>query len=315
MMMLLILTGLVLLYFGAEWLVKGSVCLAFRMGISPLAVGLTVVAFGTSAPELTVSTQAALDGIGDIAVANVVGSNSFNIAFILGLAALICPLQITRQLIRWDVPVMIAVSVLCLLLLWDRHLSRIEGAGLIAGIIFYTIWTFRQAKREPDSSLSDAVPLEITQKNLRLPWAIAYIVVGLILLVLGSKALIAGSLRFARNYGISEAVIGLTIVSAGTSLPELATSVVAAVRRQADIAVGNIVGSNIFNILAILGFSSLLKPYSSPGLTSVDLFMMLGVAVLSLPLMRTGFKLTRWEGGVFLLCYGCYLYHLWPKTV
>ncbi len=311
---ILILVGLVLLYFGAEWLVKGAASMAFRMGIGPLAIGLTVVAFGTSAPEFTVSTQAALGGLGDIAVTNVVGSNSFNIAFILGIAAMICPIRITKQIIRWDVPVMIAVSILCIVLLWDRHLSRIEGAGLFIGIIFYTVWTFRQAKRDADQGLAEEISSELKDCKLTMTWAIIYVVAGLVLLVLGSKSLIAGSLRLAKSFGVSEAVIGLTIVSAGTSLPELATSVVAALRKQADIAVGNIVGSNIFNILSILGFSSMLMPYSSPGLTNVDLSMMLAMAVLSLPLMWTGFKLVRWEGAVFLLCYAAYLYHLWPKT-
>jgi cation:H+ antiporter len=305
--------GLVLLYFGAEWLVKGSAALAFRLGISSLVVGLTVVAFGTSAPEMTVSTQAAIQGLGDIAVTNVIGSNSFNIAFILGVASLICPIRVTKQLIRWDVPVMIAVSILCILFLWDRHLSRLEGAIFFTGIVLYTVWTFYQAKRQSNQDLpiEDVPPTEQQKMVLLKVWGL--ILVGLVFLVVGSKFLIVGSLRLARGYGISEAVIGLTIISAGTSLPELATSVVAAIRKQPDIAIGNVVGSNIFNILGILGLSSLLVPYSSPGLTGVDLGMMLGMAIISLPFMWTGFVLNRIEGGIYLLCYGFYLYHLWPK--
>lgn len=313
MNIILILTGLVLLYFGAEWLVKGAAALAFRLGITPLAIGLTVVAFGTSAPELTVSTQAALGNLGDIAVTNVVGSNTFNIALILGVASLICPIRVTKQLIRRDVPVMIAVSILCILCLLDRHMSRMEGLFFFLGIAAYTAWTFRQAKREPDPSVSSAdLPLAVQSKTGLLR-ACILVVFGLMLLVLGSNSLIAGSLRLARSYGISEAVIGLTIVSAGTSLPELATSVVAAIRRQADISIGNIVGSNIFNILAILGISSLVHPYSAPGLTDVDLGMMLGMAILCFPFMWTRYILSRIEGLIFLVVYGLYLWHLWPR--
>jgi len=312
MTFLLIAAGLMLLYFGAEWPVKGAAATAVRLGVTPLAIGLTVVAFGTSAPELTVSTHAALKGLGDIAVTNVVGSNIFNIAFILGLAAAIRPIRVTRQLIRWDVPVMIAVSVLCLVLLLDRHLSRPEGLLLVAGITAYTIWTFRQAKREPDLLGLGEVPKQSgASSGLWVPAGL--VVLGLVLLVLGSKLLIAGALQLARSYGISEAVIGLTIVSAGTSLPELATSVVAAVRKQADISIGNIVGSNIFNLLGILGISSLVRPYSSPELTVWDLAMMLGTALLLLPLLRSGFVLSRKEGLFFLVLYGAYLWHLWPQ--
>jgi cation:H+ antiporter len=313
MTLLLIMAGLGLLYVGAEWLVKGATALAFRLGVRPLVIGLTVVAYGTSAPEMTVSTQAALQKLGDIAVTNVIGSNSFNIAFILGIASLICPIRVSRQFIRWDVPVMIAVSILCVLFLWDRHLSRLEGAIFFVGIVLYTGWAFYQAKREPNQCLSSEGSSETAQQRVGMLRAWVLILAGLVFLVLGSKFLLSGSLRLARSYGISEAVIGLTIISAGTSLPELATSVVAAIRRQPDIAIGNIVGSNIFNILAILGFSSLLAPYSSPGLTGVDLAMMLGMAIISLPFMWTGFVLTRLEGAVYLLFYGLYLFYLWPK--
>lgn len=313
MTVLLITAGLVLLYFGAEWLVKGAAAAAVRLGVTPLAIGLTVVAFGTSAPELAVSTYAALKGFGDIAVTNVVGSNIFNIAFILGLAAAIRPIRVTKQLIRWDVPVMIAVSVLCIVLLLDEHLSRPEGLLLFGGITAYTIWTFRQAKREPDLALGLAEVSKQGGASSGLWVPAGLVVLGLVLLVLGSKLLISGALQLARSYGISEAVIGLTIISAGTSLPELATSVVAAVRQQADISIGNIVGSNIFNILGILGISSLVRPYSAPELTFWDLAMMLGTAFLLLPLLRSGFVLSRKEGLFFLVLYGAYLWHLRPQ--
>jgi cation:H+ antiporter len=310
---ILLISGLVLLYAGAELLVKGATAMAFRLGVSSLVIGLTIVAFGTSAPEMTVSVLAAFSGKGDIAAANIVGSNIFNIAFILGVASLICPIHISRQFIRWDVPVMIGVSLLCWLMLADRALSRIEGIILFLGIILYTVWAYGSCSK---SVASDADSLEIPvseHAHMKLSLSIVWIIAGLILLVLGSKALVTGAISLARSAGLSEAIIGLTIVSAGTSLPELATSVVAAFRRQPDIAVGNIVGSNIFNILAILGVSSLLAPYSAPGLTTVDLAVMLGFAVAALPFMWTKFILSRTEGFLFLVGYGTYLWHLWPR--
>lgn len=310
---LLICGGLVLLYLGAELLVRGAVRTAVCLGVSPLVIGLTVVAYGTSAPELTVSVQAALEHLGDLAAGNVVGSNTFNIALILGVSSLICPISVRVQLVRQDVPVMIGVSLLCVLFFWDRHLSRLEGFFLFAGFLFYTAWIFYQAKRQPQ-------PLAIPTSSV-LPrggkkgiWlAIIGCVGGLLFLVAGSKSLIVGSVRMARYFGVSEVIIGLTIVSGGTSLPELATSVLAAIRRQPDIALGNIAGSNIFNILAILGLSSLVVPYSAPGLTGFDLGMMLATAILSLIFLRTRFTLSRLEGGIFLCIYAFYLWRLWPK--
>lgn len=310
---ILLISGFVLLYAGAESLVKGATAMAFRLGISSLVIGLTIVAFGTSAPELTVSVLAAFSGKGDIATANVIGSNIFNIACILGIAALICPIHISRQLIRWDVPVMIGVSLLGWWMLANRALSRIEGTILFIGIILYTIWTYRSCSTSAAESTDNTELPTADYAGIKLSVSILYIVAGLILLVLGSKALVSGAICLARSVGLSESIIGLTIVSAGTSLPELATSVVAAFRRQPDIAVGNIVGSNIFNILAILGVSSLLVPYSAPGLTTVDLAVMLGFAVVALPFMWTKFTLSRTEGFLFLVGYGIYLWHLWPR--
>lgn len=313
MTVLLLIVGLVLLYTGAELLVKGAASLAFRLGISPLVVGLTIVAFGTSAPELTVSVLAAVSGQGDIAAANVVGSNILNIALILGLSAMICPIHISRQLIRWDIPVMIGLSVLGWWVLSDRNMSRVEGAVLFGGIILYTVWAFRRTRLVPVASGGEKSELTADYRPMKLSLAVVWVITGLLLLVLGSKALVTGATLLARRLGLSEAIIGLTIVSAGTSFPELATSVVAALRRQSDIAVGNIVGSNIFNILSILGLSSLLVPYAAPGLTTVDLLVMLGFAAVSLPFMWTRFTLSRTEGFLLLAGYGAYLVYLWPK--
>ncbi|MCI0499678.1 MAG: calcium/sodium antiporter [Planctomycetales bacterium] len=315
---LLLIVGLALLYFGAELLVKGAVAIAQRVGVRPLVIGLTIVAFGTSMPEMTVSVLSAIQGSGDIAATNVVGSNIFNVAFILGLASLICPIRISSQLIKVDTPIMIGVSLLCVGVLYDKHLSRPEGLLLFIGIVAYTWFAFYLARKKPSETiLHEAEEMLREQKSDWISasgWRAGGVVVGgLVLLVLGSKALVAGSIQLAQKAGLSEAVIGLTIVSAGTSLPELATSVVAAMRRQPDIAVGNIVGSNIFNILAILGLSSLLFPYSAPGMTAVDLWVMLAIGILLLPLMWTRLSLSRLEGAGLLACYGMYLVHLWPK--
>lgn len=311
---ILLISGLVLLYAGAEALVRGATEMACRLGISALVIGLTIVAFGTSAPEMTVSILAAFSGKGDIAAANVVGSNIFNIAVILGIAALICPIHISRQLVRWEAPVMIGVTLLGIWMLADCALSRIEGAVLTIGIIAYTVWAFRRSRSTPPVGVADELENPPSGRpQMKLSLSVMWIVAGLILLVLGSQALVSGAIRLARSAGLSETIIGLTIVSAGTSLPELATSVVAAFRRQPDIAVGNIVGSNIFNILAILGVSSLLVPYSTMGLTNIDLTVMLAFAVVSLPFMWTQFILTRMEGFWLLAGYGGYLYYLWPR--
>jgi cation:H+ antiporter len=310
---LLICAGLVLLYLGAELLVRGAVRTAVCLGVSPLVIGLTVVAYGTSAPELTVSIQAALEHLGDLAAANVVGSNTFNIALILGVSSLICPISVGVQLVRQDVPVMIGVSLLCVLFLWDRRLSRLEGFFLFAGIVLYTAWIFYQAKRRPQPAAIPTSSVLPTGGKKGIWLAIIGCVGGLLFLIAGSKSLIVGSVRMARYFGVSEVIIGLTIVSGGTSLPELATSVLAAIRRQPDIALGNIAGSNIFNILAILGLSSLAVPYAAPGLTGFDLGMMLATAILSLIFLRTRFTLSRLEGGIFLCIYAFYLWRLWPK--
>lgn len=312
MIAVLLVVGLLLLYVGAELLVKGAVSAAFRLGISPLAIGLTVVAYGTSAPEMAVSVQSAMSGSGDIAVTNVVGSNIFNIAFILGLTSLICPIRITEKVIRFDIPIMIVASAVALVFLMDRHLSRPEGLLFFMGIVVYTVWTFAQARKAPAEVMAKEIEETLPPKTGSMVRAILFIVLGLVLLVAGSRSMVAGAIQLARAFGISEAVIGLTIVSAGTSLPELSTSLLAAVRRQPDISVGNVVGSNIFNLLAILGVSSAAVPISSPGLSGADLAMMLAAALISLPFMWTRFTLSRTEGAVLLALYGGYLWHLWP---
>ncbi len=305
-----IVFALFLLFVGAEGLVKGSASIAIRAGLSRLMVGLTIVAFGTSSPELVVSVKAALSKQGDISVGNVVGSNSFNIGVILGLSALMCPIPVNLQVIKIDAPIALGVAILLPFFLLNQTLDRVEGLVLFAGIITYT-WMSVYLGRKADSKGQSNVSIP----SVSLHWLIdvAFIVAGLGVLVLGSRLLVDHAVILAKALGVSEAVIGLTIVAAGTSMPELATSVVAAFRKQPDIAIGNIVGSNIFNILAILGLASLISPLHAPGISRLDYTVMIAFTVLLIPLLYTGRLLHRLEGATLLALYGVYLFILWPK--
>ncbi len=309
--------GLVLLMVGADVLVRGASRLAARCGISPLIVGLTVVAFGTSAPETAVSVQAAWSGSGDIAVGNVVGSNIANVLLILGLSALIAPLIVSNQLIRLDVPIMIGASALVMALAWDGSLARLEGGLLFAGVIAYTAFLLVQSRRHPAAAAAavGSGPAGAKLAGRPVSWAIdaAFVVGGLVLLVAGSKLLVTGATQLARALGLSELVIGLTVIALGTSLPELATSIMAAVKGERDIAVGNIVGSNIFNLLCVLGLASLVSPSAvqvARHALTFDLPIMLAVAVACLPIFFTGHAISRWEGGAFVGFYALYTAHL-----
>jgi cation:H+ antiporter len=309
----LLIVSLGLLYWGAAWLVRGSASAALRLGLTPLVVGLTIVAYGTSTPELLVSTKAALAGQGDIALGNVIGSNIFNVAVILGLAALIHPMKVQFQLIKLDTPIMIFVSVLLWVFFQDGRISRPEAALLLFGIVIYTAGNIYLARRETtaqvDAAFGDAMPA--VSKH----WAVdvGFILGGLVVLMAGSRLLVDNATSLARAWGVSEAVIGLTIVAAGTSMPELATSVVAAFKKQPDIAIGNVIGSNIYNILCILGVSGLLAPLHAPGIRQLDLYAMLIVAVATLPILWSGLTVRRREGALLLAGYGVYLAMLWPK--
>jgi len=312
---LLLLTGLVALYFGAEWLVRGGASLAVRLGVTPLLVGLTVVAYGTSTPELIVSSTAAAQGQGAIAIGNVVGSNIFNIGFILGLTALVAPMRVQLQLLRFDTPVMVGVALLFLLFFRDGSIQRWESLVFLAGIVLYTVVNVRLARRQASADVrqefDDSVP-----KPTGSPWTdTGLIVAGLATLVLGSRLFVTGAVDLARLFDISDAVIGLTIVAAGTSLPELASSLMAAWRKQPDIAIGNVVGSNIYNILAILGVSGMLaSPVNGQGVSLTDTLIMIGFSAVLLVIAWSGFTLRRWEGALLLALYGGYLWHLWPTT-
>jgi len=305
---LAILAGCLLLYAGAEALVRGGAGLAARAGVSPLVVGLTVVAYGTSMPELVVSITAGTGGHGDVAVGNVIGSNIFNIAVILGLSALIRPIAVHVNVVRRDVLLMLVATLLALALMVDGRVGRVEGIVLFAGAVTYTTLAFVWGRRE--SSELDGVAQERTGGVVT---ALALVLGGLVALVVGSRLFTSGAIELAQRLGVGEAVIGLTIVSAGTSLPELATSAVAAMRRQADIAVGNIVGSNIFNLLCILGAAATVAPLQAAGIRALDLAAVTVVSILILPLMRTGYRLSRWEGALLLALYAGYLIARWPS--
>lgn len=310
MTLLLLLAGLVLLTFGADVLVKGASSLAGSLGISPLVIGLTVVAFGTSAPEMSVSVSSAFKGSAEIAVGNVVGSNIFNVLFILGVSAMVASLMVQKQLVRFDIPIMIYGSLLVLLMSIDGQISRFDGLLLFAGIIAYTVFLIKEARRQGVAVVEgtdDIAPPQPLWKNIIL------IVVGLVMLVVGSQWLVDGAVEIAKYFGLSELVIGLTIVAAGTSLPELATSVMASLKGERDIAIGNIVGSNIFNIGAVLGLSGMIAPDGLPVAQSslvVDIPVMILVAFACLPVFLANYTVTRSDGVAFLVCYVVYVLYV-----
>lgn len=301
----LLILSLFALYIGAGWLVKGSTEIALKANISNLVIGLTIVAFGTSAPELVVSLNASLAGQGDIAIGNIVGSNIFNIALILGISAAIHPLQAKRQLTRIDIPILILATIAITILFWDGKLGRLEGGFFLAAIIAYTLFSLYYSRKHDKKVDIENGELEKQPE----PWYkdLLYIAGGLGILIFASDLLVNNAVSIARELGISEAVIGLTIVAAGTSMPELATSVVSALKKNPDIAIGNIVGSNLFNILAIAGTSSLVHPIVAPNINFVDLLVMLGLTLLLFPLVKSGQKISRAEGWLLIIVYVGYL--------
>ncbi|MCG4451995.1 calcium/sodium antiporter [Pseudomonas sp. MMS21-TM103] len=312
-----LIAGLVLLVAGAEVLVRGAAKLAAQFGIPPLVIGLTVVAFGTSAPESAVSIQAALNNSGDLAIGNVIGSNIANVLLILGMTALVAPLIVSRQLIRLDVPIMIGASLVVYALAWDGSLSTLDGALLFAGVVTYTGFLIISSLRDKSTAEDGEFAKEFGLHEVPKPYAwlinLALIIVGLILLVSGSHFLVEGAVSLARALGLSELIIGLTVVAIGTSLPELATSILAAIRGERDIAVGNIVGSNIFNLLFVLGLASLASPLPisiSPNALAFDFPVMIAVAVACLPIFFAGYRINRWEGLLFLAYYLAYTLYL-----
>ncbi|WP_290886493.1 calcium/sodium antiporter [Arenimonas sp.] len=313
MTLILFLAGLALLIFGADLLVRGASRLSLSLGIAPLVVGLTVVAFGTSAPELAVSVKGALDGQTDIALGNVVGSNILNVLLILGLSALLAPLVVDRQLIRQEVPILIGLSALVGWMAMDLRISFAEGGVLVALLVAYTLLLYFQGRSAPAEEMADELLPAAPGLMAKTPVQLLMVAIGLGMLVLGSQWLVDSATVFATALGVSELVIGLTIVSLGTSMPEVATSVVAALRGEREIAVGNVMGSNIFNLVCVLGISSMVSGTGltvPPALLAFDLPVMIAVAVALLPVLFTGHRIARWEGGVFLGYYVAYTVYL-----
>lgn len=311
---LFFLLGLAVLTAGAEVMVKGASRLARAIGVSPLVIGLTVVAYGTSSPELAVSVISSYRGQADLALGNVVGSNIFNVLLILGVSAIITPLAVAYRIVRLDVPLMIFLSVMLYILGYSGQISRWEGLLLVFGTIFYTVWTIRESRKENRSSEDYEPPpgfLASPIVNLMV------VLSGLGMLTLGSHWLLNSAIAFAKVLGVSELIIGLTIVAAGTSLPEVATSVIAAIRGERDIAVGNIIGSNIFNIMSVLGIASLVAPNGiqvSDAALNFDIPVMIAVAVACFPIFFNGFVIKRWEGCLFLGFYAAYTLYLILKA-
>jgi len=318
---LLLLAGLVLLVIGAEFLVRGSSRLAAMLRISPLIIGLTVVAYGTSMPEMTVSVMSALSpGGADIAIGNVVGSNICNVLLILGLSSLIAPLAVSKQMIRSDVPIMIGVSLLLLMFSLDGQLSKVDSVILLLGGITYTLSLIYQSSKqkveqdeftEEYGSAEPATPLAWLRNT-------AYIIGGLVLLVLGSRWLVSSAITIAEYFNVSKLIVGLTIVAVGTSLPELFTSVIASMRGETEIAVGNVLGSNIFNILVVLGVSGIIAPNGinvNQDVINFDAPVMIAVAFACLPIFYSGKRIERWEGLLFLFYYIAYTVYLVLNSV
>lgn len=300
-----LLVSLVILYFGAEWLVSGASSLAARLGVSALVIGLTIVSVGTSAPELVVSAKAAMAGQSALSIGNVLGSNIFNFCIILGLSAIIYPLAVKRQLLKTDVPVMILSSVIFLVLFLDGSISQIEAMIFLAVFVAYMAYLFITSMKKKNVDDDDSSPIKIFKH-----WAIDVLLIGLGLfgLVFGSNMLVDNAIIIAKQLGMSEAMIGLTIVAAGTSMPELATSVVAAIKKRSDIAIGNVVGSNIFNVLLILGVAGTIYPIHTTDINVVDSLFVVGLGLLLWLFMKIGTRIQRWQGFVFLALFAVYFY-------
>ena len=308
-----IIGGLVLLALGAEGLVRGSSSIALRLGVTPLVVGLTIVALGTGSPELFVSVGAALSGSSSIALGNVVGSNIANVALILGTAAIVRPLTVHAAIIRREVPIMIAVSAILWLLIYDGELSRADGAILTTGSIGYIFFTYRSSRKEAKKIVEEEFAEAFPPSKRSTLLDVVFIVAGLVILVFGTNVLLGGAITVAKQFGISEVVIGLTIIAIGTSLPELATSVLAAYKNEPDVAFGNAIGSNILNILAILGITALIQPIQTQEIRVLDMGVMLGSAFLLFVLLGRDYLLDRVEGAILLIGFAIYIYTLLPQ--
>lgn len=301
--------GLLLLAGGGEALLRGAVSLARLLNLTPAVIGLTVVAAGTSVPELFVSVMAGLNGQADLAVGNVVGSNIFNLAFVLGLCAMVRPLEIGGNTIRLEYPVLLIVTLMCLAVSQDRMINAVDGLLFVVFQVLFTMYMVTLVREQVSSAEKTELSGEIAElaSQPRLGPALVMVALGVTLLGFGASATVDGAVSLARLAGISERVIGLTIVAVGTSLPEIVASLVSTFRGRADIAIGNVIGSNLFNILGILGLSSLIHPLSvNPSISGNDMVWMLGLTVVVGPMLYSGRRLARWEGGILLLAYFAY---------
>lgn len=308
--LLFVVIGVLLLTGGGEALIRGALAAASRLGISPLLSGLLIVGFGTSSPELVVSIEAALSERPDIAIGNVVGSNIGNILLILGLCALITPLAVKPLVLRRDGVTVVTASILFLILVGGEALTRSDAAIFLLSLTAYLVWAYRTERsgEAPSAELHIAEAEEVISLPKTTLWIVMMVVLGLGLLITGSQVLLKGAVGIAESFGVSDAVIGLTLVAVGTSLPELSISVIAAFRRHADVAIGNILGSNIFNLLGILGISALLQPLSvHERILQFDQWVMLGTSLILLLFLYTGSRLSRFEGGLLLLGYAVYV--------
>jgi len=306
--------GLAMLLGGAELLVRGASRLAAALGLSPLVIGLTVVAFGTSAPEFAVSAQASYAGQPDLLLGNLIGSNIANVLLILGVASLVAPLVVAQQIVRLEAPLGIGIAVLVWLLALDGVIGRFDGALLFGGLLLYLVWSIRKERKAPPSVQEEyATALDLPQeepeevsKGGRIALNLGLLVTGLVILVVGADWLVEGAVALARAFGVSELVIGLTVIAVGTSLPEVATSIIAGLRGGRDIAVGNVMGSNIFNLLGVLGLAALVAPHGvpvDPEVLRFELPVMIAVSVACLPIFFHGYRIARWEGGFLLAHY------------
>ncbi len=312
----LLIFGFVFLYIGAEWLVKGASQLAMLLGLSPLLIGLTIVAFGTSTPELVVSLLSALKGKSMIAIGNVVGSNICNIALVLGIASLFHPIKCRKELLKRDIPIMVFVSVYLIVISLDSEIGRFDGFILFLSLITYTIFNYLEDKTNRSITSTEDVYLKNEHKKTKGFVQTFFIIIGILFVVVGAKMVVKGAENIMRIFGISEKVIGLTIVAFGTSLPELATSVVASYRKYADISIGNLIGSNAFNIMCVLGLTALIKPIPITGgifksKLFVDYLIMLIISLIPWFMIRRNLLISRKDGLILLTLYTGYILYLY----
>ncbi len=306
----LLVAGLLLLFFGAESLVRGATAVSLRAGIPPLIVGLTVLAFSTSSPEMVVGLKAAWKGNGGICLGNVIGSNIANTGLILGVAAMIIPLGVHRQIVRREIPVMLALTFLFGIFMWGDVIGRIEGSILFIGLIAYIIYSVKTARESGETATQEEV--ETVAPNIGRHWVIDVLLLigGLGILILGAELMVTSAVNIATSLGAPEVLVGLTMVAIGTSLPELATSIVAAIKKQSDLMVGNLIGSNIFNLGAILGSASLVRPIVNEGVTLVDISILLLFSMALVPIMLSNYKISRLEGALLVLGYVGYMSYI-----